>query len=134
MQHAYRSAVLLGLLLTVVSPRAAAAQENIGHPDLENPAVFERNKEPARATFYPFADRESALTRDPARSPFVRSLSGTWKFHWVSDPADRPTKFYRADFDDLVEEWCAKWLVRRWRSSRVRHQVRSFAPQHITIT
>jgi beta-galactosidase len=103
MQQAYRSAVVLGLLLTVGSPRAATAQTDIGHPDLENPAVFERNKEPARATFYPFADRESALTHDPARSPFVRSLSGTWRFHWVSDPADRPADFYRADFDD--EAW-----------------------------
>ena len=102
MQQVYRSAVLLGLVLAVGSPRAATAQENIGHPDLENPAIFERNKEPARATFYPFSDRESALSRDPARSPFVRSLSGTWRFHWVSDPADRPTDFYRADFDDAA--------------------------------
>ena len=71
MQRAYRSAVLLGLLLAVGSPRAATAQENIGHPDLENPAVFERNKEPARATFFPFADRETAISLDPARSLFV---------------------------------------------------------------
>ncbi|MBT8477479.1 MAG: DUF4981 domain-containing protein, partial [Gemmatimonadetes bacterium] len=76
------------------------AQEAVGHPDLENPAVFARNKEPARATFHPFADRGSALTRDPEQSPFVRSLNGTWRFRWVSDPADRPTDFARTDFDD----------------------------------
>ena len=61
-----------------------------------------RNKEPARATFYPFADREDALSRDPGRSPFVQSLNGTWKFHWVSDPADRPADFFRAGFDDTA--------------------------------
>ncbi|MEE8573384.1 MAG: glycoside hydrolase family 2 TIM barrel-domain containing protein, partial [Gemmatimonadota bacterium] len=55
---------------------------------------------PARATFIPFADKASALSRDPGRSPFVQSLNGPWKFHWVSDPADRPPDFFRADFDD----------------------------------
>ena len=42
------------------------------------------------------------MSNDPARSPFVRSMSGTWRFHWVRDPADRPTEFYRADFDDTA--------------------------------
>ena len=102
MQQVYRSAALLALALAASAPRAATAQQNDAHADLENPAVFERNKEPARATFTPFADRESALSNDPARSPFVRSMSGTWRFHWVRDPADRPTEFYRADFDDTA--------------------------------
>ena len=100
MRQAYTIAVLAGLALAVGSPRAATAQDNIGHRDLENPAVFERNKEPARATFFPFADKESALSRDPGRSQFVQSLNGPWKFRWVRDPADRPTDFFRADFDD----------------------------------
>ena len=30
----------------------------------------------------------------------MQSLNGPWKFHWVSDPADRPPDFFRADFDD----------------------------------
>jgi hypothetical protein len=79
MQHAYWGAVLIGLALAVGVPQAATAQEAVGHPDLENPGMFERNKEPARATFFPFADRASALSRDPDRSPFVRSLNGTWR-------------------------------------------------------
>jgi beta-galactosidase len=100
MQHAYWGAVLIGLALAVGVPQAATAQEAVGHPDLENPGMFERNKEPARATFFPFADRASALSRDPDRSPFVRSLNGTWRFNWVSDPADRPDDFFRTGFDD----------------------------------
>ncbi|MCL7970463.1 MAG: DUF4981 domain-containing protein [marine benthic group bacterium] len=93
-------ATLAGLALLIAFPGAARPQDGARHPDLENPAVFERNKEPARATFTPFADRQSALTRDPERSPFVRSLSGTWRFHWVRDPADRPMDFHRPEFDD----------------------------------
>ncbi len=100
MRQVCMSAVMAGLALAVGSPRWAPAQNRVGHPDLENPSVFERNKEPPRATFVPFADRESALSRDPGRSPFVQSLNGPWRFHWVSDPADRPTDFFRTDFDD----------------------------------
>ena len=102
MQQAYTRAILLGLALAVSSPKAALGQTRTPHPDLENPAVFERNKEPARATFHPFADRESALTRDPQRSPFVRSLNGSWKFHWVRDPVNRPADFFQPDFDDTA--------------------------------
>jgi len=76
MRQAYTSAVLAGLALAIGSTRAATAQDSVGHPDLENPSVFERNKEPARATFYPFADRENALSHDPERSSFVQSLNG----------------------------------------------------------
>ena len=100
MPHIITRATILGLALIAALPRGAEPQEAAPHPDLENPAVFERNKEPARATFYPFADRAAALTRDPKRSPFVRSLSGTWKFHWVRNPADRPMDFHYPDFDD----------------------------------
>ena len=100
MRQAYTSAVLASLALAVGSPRAATAQDSVDHPDLENPSVFEWNKEPARATFFPFADRESALSHDPERSSFVQSLNGPWKFRWVSDPADRPTDFFRNGFDD----------------------------------
>ncbi len=73
------------------------------HPDLENPAVVGRNKEPAHAFFLPYADAQSAVTLDPAESPFVRSLNGEWKFHFSSVPAERPVEFYQETFD--VSQW-----------------------------
>ncbi|MDP2471950.1 MAG: glycoside hydrolase family 2 TIM barrel-domain containing protein [Candidatus Palauibacterales bacterium] len=100
MKQAYLGASLAGLALIVTFPGVAPAQSRSRHPDLENPAVFEHNKEPAHATFYPYADRNAALSLDPGQTPFVRSLSGTWKFHWVKAPADRPIDFFRVDFDD----------------------------------
>lgn len=86
-------------LLDFAGITGAAAQEP-PHPDLENPAVFERNKEPPRATFTAYADEESALSEVPVASPFVRSLNGTWRFRWTRAPADRPADFFRPEFDD----------------------------------
>lgn len=93
-------------------------------PDWENPAVVGRNKEPPRATSFPYPDPDSAAramtrrapvfnahrqqpppTSAPGeqspwlQSPFVQSLNGDWKFHWVGRPADRPIGFERDDFD-----------------------------------
>ncbi len=62
-----------------------------------------RNKEAAKATAIPFADVSSALARDPAGSPWYRSLNGTWDFHWSENPDVRPVDFYRPDFD--VASW-----------------------------
>lgn len=58
--------------------------------DWENPQVFNINKEPARSYFLPRPEKESSTTI---------SLNGSWKFHWASKPADRPTEFYLEDYD-----------------------------------
>ena len=70
-------------------------------PDWENPHVFGINKEPARATFTPFPDEETL--RNSHDSPWVQSLNGAWRFHWVKQPDLRPVDFYKPDFD--VSSW-----------------------------
>ena len=70
----------------------------------ENPQTLALNKEQPRATFYPFADAQSALKIFPeADSKYWKSLNGNWKFHWVKTPAERPVDFYKKDFD--VSAW-----------------------------
>ncbi|HKQ51044.1 MAG TPA: glycoside hydrolase family 2 TIM barrel-domain containing protein, partial [Pyrinomonadaceae bacterium] len=78
----------------------------------EDPRVFAVNREPAHATLVPYPDeaaaRRGALAFAPnappaAGSPFVRSLNGTWKFHWVKEPSQRPVDFYKPEFD--VSAW-----------------------------
>ena len=66
--------------------------------DWQNEQVIGRNKEPGRATSFPFPDRQSALDSDCAR-PWFLSLDGDWKFHWSPDPQSRPAGFYQPDFD-----------------------------------
>ncbi len=57
-------------------------------------------KEAPRATSVPFSNREEALSGDRRRSPFVRSLNGFWKFHWVNHPEKRAAGFSARGFDD----------------------------------
>ena len=69
-------------------------------PDWENLSVLEINREPARATFIPYADGQQALTGDRGKSPFFLLLNGDWKFNWVSQPDQRPEDFYKTDYND----------------------------------
>ena len=73
--------------------------------DWEDPSIISRNKLPSRATFYRFDSSETA--RDATRinggrsdSPYVQSLNGDWKFNYVGKPEERPTDFFKTDFDD----------------------------------
>jgi beta-galactosidase len=72
-------------------------------PDWENPAVVGRNKEPAHCFYIPYKDVETALKNKPEKSCYYQSLNGTWKFHWVRKPSDRPMNFFKNDYD--VSGW-----------------------------
>jgi len=67
--------------------------------DWENEQVFGTNKEPAHATYIPYASLEQAQADVAEYSPFYLSLNGTWKFNWVKHPDMRPMDFYKTDFD-----------------------------------
>ncbi|WP_372806492.1 glycoside hydrolase family 2 TIM barrel-domain containing protein [Pontiella sp.] len=67
--------------------------------DWENPAVTGINQEPRHATMVPFASMEQA-SLNKSDSPYVQSLNGIWKFHWVKTPEERPMEFFKSDFDD----------------------------------
>jgi beta-galactosidase len=80
------------ILLILFLPRISKAQsiEN----DWENPKISGKNKEPAHCTLIPYQDHKQAIMDRPEQSPFYLSLNGTWKFHWVRKPADRPRDFF----------------------------------------
>jgi beta-galactosidase len=73
--------------------------------DWENPEIFGRNKEAPHCPITPCPDVETAVKAidDPSVSPFYKSLNGTWKFHWVRVPRQRPKEFYKDDF--CVRYW-----------------------------
>ncbi|CAN7434956.1 DUF4981 domain-containing protein [Phenylobacterium sp. LjRoot225] len=81
-----------------IEPQASADR-----PDWENPAVFARNKLPARATGFPFEDRALALAGDMRASRRFATLNGEWKFFFSPGVDERPTDFWRDDFD--VSGW-----------------------------
>jgi beta-galactosidase len=80
----------------------------------EDIGVASRHTEVPHAWFLPFDDEEGARRANFRDSPWVQSLSGTWKFKWVPKPADRPAAFQENSYD--VSGWTdfpvpANWEV-----------------------
>lgn len=71
--------------------------------EIEDPQCLGIHKEAAHATLMPYADLKEALKADRYASTFSRSLNGTWKFHYVPWPQQRPVDFYKTDYD--VSRW-----------------------------
>ncbi|WP_276483279.1 glycoside hydrolase family 2 TIM barrel-domain containing protein [Paraflavitalea pollutisoli] len=67
---------------------------------LQSPEITSINRLPMKATAFAFESRALANSADKSQSNHFMSLNGTWKFNWVQDPTQRPTDFYRNNFDD----------------------------------
>ena len=97
--------ITLSLLLLMILISGIRHGEIFGEEanDWENPRMIGQNKEPAHCTLMPYADRNKAIDGVRAASKFYLSLNGDWKFHWVSNPAERPQDFFERGYD--VSEW-----------------------------
>jgi beta-galactosidase len=84
---------------------AVGAQD--GPPRWNDLSVISVNREPARATAFPFPDAASAVANaGPAgymRSPFVESLNGNWSFNWARTYKAAEAGFESPHFD--VSGW-----------------------------
>ena len=74
--------------------------------DWENQKVFGVNKQYYHVNVVPHADLKSSLNMDYHKSPFYKSLNGTWKLNYVKKPAEAPVEFYQpgystADWKDV---------------------------------
>jgi beta-galactosidase len=89
---------LAGLLVSGLAVSAAA--QNAPFPrELEDVTLYGRNRLAPHAFFVPHATLAGALSYERERSPWYRSLNGTWRFRYVPDPASRPVGFWRDDAD-----------------------------------
>ncbi len=70
--------------------------------DWENTEMIGQNKEPAHNTFIPYPDIKTAIG-GIKESPYYLSLNGKWKFNWAKNPSERPSDFYKIEFD------CNNW-------------------------
>lgn len=78
----------------------------------EDQSNLSLNKEVPHATFFSFADVESAKKILPENSTYWRSLDGDWKFLWVKRPEERPKDFFKPDFD--VSGWKSIAVPSSW--------------------
>jgi len=67
----------------------------------EDPAIFERNRQPMHAPLGAYADAEAALHGAP--SPWKISLDGAWDFFLAPTVADVPENFYDPAFS--TKKW-----------------------------
>lgn len=88
------------LVLCLLTIKPAFSQVNFTFKEWEDPSVVELGKEPPHTFFTSYSQMEDAMTDDPTKSPFVKSLNGTWKFHYVNTPEERPTTFQNPSFND----------------------------------
>lgn len=69
------------------------------NPEWENPEIFQINREEPRSTYYYYASEESALAASGwQKSPYYKSLNGTWQFYYADSVQARPINFYKKDF------------------------------------
>lgn len=99
----FRSKAVLLIAIVTITASVILAETVADPPDWENGRVIEINREPAHATLVPFPDEQSALKAEEKDSPYRISLNGKWKFNCVKKPEDRPTDFFKPDFD--VSNW-----------------------------
>lgn len=62
--------------------------------------VNEVNRYLLHTNFFAYESEQSALAGDMTKSANYLSLEGAWKFNWVANADQRPTDFYKADYDD----------------------------------
>ena len=72
-------------------------------PEYLDETITGVNREPGRATFWYYSDRNAAMSGGYYNCDDVQSLNGRWKFHFCEKPADRLVDFYKTGFD--VSGW-----------------------------
>jgi beta-galactosidase len=66
----------------------------------ETPEFTGINRLPARATLYPYANEEQAVSLDRNSSPWYKTLNGEWKFKLVDKPENVNDNFKKKSFND----------------------------------
>lgn len=80
--------------------------------DYENLDLLHRNRERPRASFIPFQNEETALSRDRDCSSRFKLLNGDWQFHLASRPERTPENFFSPDFS--AQDWATIPVPGNW--------------------
>ena len=110
--------LLLTLAVAGMSPcliYAADAAGKAAQPtftEWHDMSVNNVNRFPSHTSFFAYESRDAALKGDRAQSGNYLSIEGDWKFQWVENADQRPTDFFRADFDD--SQWKAMKVPGIW--------------------
>lgn len=88
---------IAGLMLAGLSTVAMAQT----FTEWQDPNVNAVNRSAMRSAHFAYKAGEKALQeQNKKESANYMSLNGTWKFNWVNDASQRPTDFWKRDFND----------------------------------
>ena len=91
-----RKILFISLLISCVYEVPMLAQND----EWKNPKVNSVNREAMNTDFFAYSSVKEAQEGIKENSTNYLSLNGYWKFCWVRNAQDRPTDFFRLDFND----------------------------------
>ncbi len=114
-----RKQLLIGAIPALMLMPAVGMAQTSERPEWNDELVSGVNKEKACQIGIPFANERQAMAAVIEESSYYKTLNGTWKFHWVADPKERPQDFYLPDYD--VSGWDDIKVPATWQIEAVRH-------------
>ena len=69
-------------------------------PEWQDPNVNAINRATMHTNYFAYESEQAALKGCRLASDNYMTLNGTWKFNWVQNADQRPTDFYKVDFND----------------------------------
>ncbi len=88
-----RVVILISLFIAFVNQIQA---QLFTQTEWENPSIIDIGKEKPHAHFVPLGSSNESNEN----SSLIKSLNGSWKFNYVDKPDDRPTDFFKTNFND----------------------------------
>ncbi len=88
---------IAALAAGVLFPCGAAQAQSFG--EWQDPAVNQINRAPMRASYFAYETADKAAQGEPERSERYLSLNGKWRFFFVENADQRPTDFYKTDYN-----------------------------------
>ncbi|WP_300829444.1 glycoside hydrolase family 2 TIM barrel-domain containing protein [uncultured Rikenella sp.] len=89
----------MSLLATVPAVGFGGAVRAQSFTEWQDPAVNAVNRAPMRASYFAYETPEKAMAGEPETSDRYLSLNGKWKFFFVENADQRPTDFYKTDYN-----------------------------------
>lgn len=66
----------------------------------QDPEINQVNRLPMHANFFAYGNLDEAKLNEKEESDNFMTLNGKWKFFWVENADQRPTDFFRVDYND----------------------------------
>jgi beta-galactosidase len=93
---------ILGIVLILGSFNLLNAQVKFSFKEWEDPSVTQLGQEPPHSFSMDYPDADAVFANDFSKSPNYKSLNGTWKFYYVNTPEERPTDFFKPNYNDWL--------------------------------